>query len=821
MKTMIFHKLLPALMLLAGLSACQDDDRDFRMPVSDGDGMTLEFISDPMQKISVTRASDAKDDDEKRISTLYVFFFDANGNPLEGKVQAGDASPYSGYAELDHETVLKIDKNALADNPEAANVTVYAIANLSALEANEYFGERVEVSAGSGLYRRSKVTSLSYLESIEYKLDEISAELPGGVMPMVGKLMGVNFIDAASNHAEVEMYALMARVDVSIKIDSDEGDSSLPRLFVAGYDVVNAPKRVTFGDPLSYGSDRLTGTLGEDKATISVGNLNQTIYNRNGEIAFSFYMFENIQQRQEAQWPDGMTPDPSTGYPAGVYDPAHGIDKRQNYKPYFADKDNAANIVLHTYYTDYNGKTTEVHYTLYLGANHTDDFSVKRNHQYKNDITIKGLTQVGNNPEHITFDARVNIYEDSNNNYHLAILRERDHDAHFCVTPMDVYMFGDNNGTSAYDPATDPSIEVILGDCGDSGETPSNKPNWIAMELIPAANMAAGTVPSTTVEPGNALLSTNEPWHAGNGKRSWFTTSLVSELNSSNGGRVTVTNSRDRVYFYIDENLQLTDRTATVTIIYKEGGTEVRRSTMELGQLHLLPVVCSNGQTIYMEQIEEYLEHYDPLDEHSTTQIYDGLPWAVRGSGMENQDIETVYKNDWNLLDYYENPKDVYYDGWVYTGFVINTYGGQRSMTLNGVPLTAFQYCHNKNKRNLSGLVPANYPQTRLRRRYYFDYDNGKWFLPGITQMENALETYYRTFNEFQDFYWSASAAKEGWNGNTQDGDRARATRVDANGEHINSNENTANWYPNGGNASRLEELRIRAFRVDLQPYDY
>ena len=821
MKTMIFHKLLPALMLLAGLSACQDDDRDFRMPVSDGDGMTLEFISDPMQKISVTRASDAKDDDEKRINTLYVFFFDANGNPLEGKVQAGDASPYSGYAELDHETVLKIDKNALADNPEAANVTVYAIANLSALEANEYFGERVEVSAGSGLYRRSKVTSLSYLESIEYKLDEISAELPGGVMPMVGKLMGVNFIDAASNHAEVEMYALMARVDVSIKIDSDEGDSSLPRLFVAGYDVVNAPKRVTFGDPLSYGSDRLTGTLGEDKATISVGNLNQTIYNRNGEIAFSFYMFENIQQRQEAQWPDGMTPDPSTGYPAGVYDPAHGIDKRQNYKPYFADKDNAANIVLHTYYTDYNGKTTEVHYTLYLGANHTDDFSVKRNHQYKNDITIKGLTQVGNNPEHITFDARVNIYEDSNNNYHLAILRERDHDAHFCVTPMDVYMFGDNNGTSAYDPATDPSIEVILGDCGDSGETPSNKPNWIAMELIPAANMAAGTVPSTTVEPGNALLSTNEPWHAGNGKRSWFTTSLVSELNSSNGGRVTVTNSRDRVYFYIDENLQLTDRTATVTIIYKEGGTEVRRSTMELGQLHLLPVVCSNGQTIYMEQIEEYLEHYDPLDEHSTTQIYDGLPWAVRGSGMENQDIETVYKNDWNLLDYYENPKDVYYDGWVYTGFVINTYGGQRSMTLNGVPLTAFQYCHNKNKRNLSGLVPANYPQTRLRRRYYFDYDNGKWFLPGITQMENALETYYRTFNEFQDFYWSASAAKEGWNGNTQDGDRARATRVDANGEHINSNENTANWYPNGGNASRLEELRIRAFRVDLQPYDY
>ena len=39
---------------------------------------------------------------------------------------------------------------------------------------------------------------------------------------------------------------------------------------------------------------------------------------------------------------------------------------------------------------------------------------------------------------------------------------------------------------------------------------------------------------------------------------------------------------------YIDENLTMADRTATVTIIYKEGGTEVRRSTMQLAQVHLL-----------------------------------------------------------------------------------------------------------------------------------------------------------------------------------------------------------------------------------------
>lgn len=62
---------------------------------------------------------------------------------------------------------------------------------------------------------------------------------------------------------------------------------------------------------------------------------------------------------------------------------------------------------------------------------------------------------------------------------------------------------------------------------------------------------------------------------------------------------------------------------------------------------------------------------------------------------------------------------------------------------------------------------------------YYEISNESKWFLPGITQMEDALERYYTSFREFQEnFYWSASAAKEGRNGRDQDTDRARATRV-------------------------------------------
>ena len=65
---------------------------------------------------------------------------------------------------------------------------------------------------------------------------------------------------------------------------------------------------------------------------------------------------------------------------------------------------------------------------------------------------------------------------------------------------------------------------------------------------------------------------------------------------------------------------------------------------MLISQTHLLPVTIeetydwnetfpvlggSRTKTIYMEVYEEYLEHYDPLDEYATNQIYSGLEWGV------------------------------------------------------------------------------------------------------------------------------------------------------------------------------------------------
>lgn len=155
---------------------------------------------------------------------------------------------------------------------------------------------------------------------------------------------------------------------------------------------------------------------------------------------------------------------------------------------------------------------------------------------------------------------------------------------------MDVYLFADKNEYN-------PTMEVILGEVPDDSETPipGTVPDWIRMERIPAENMKNGAVPADLAATNDA---TGHEWFAGNGKRYYFTSNLLSQLQS----KVTIENSRDRVYFYLDENidknsdgtLKLENRPVTVTLIYKEHGEEQKRRTMTLEQVHLLPVLVYN-----------------------------------------------------------------------------------------------------------------------------------------------------------------------------------------------------------------------------------
>lgn len=444
---------------------------------------------------------------------------------------------------------------------------------------------------------------------------------------------------------------------------------------------------------------------------------NEVAYNNDEAIELSFYMFENLQDAAKD----------STGYyPAGInteYD-------KQRWKPEFAGED-ATYFKMRAFYSTYNedgsgNATYEATFTFYLGANPTYDFKVARNRHYLNNVTISGLMNVGTNEDHTTFDARVNITE-QNNPYFIAMMRERDHDAHFCITPMDVYLF---------DEEESPTMTVEIADADNH--------TWIRMEKVPAANMANGTIPEGWDTDKYIVASTygytNPDWHAGNGKRKYFTTTLMDELKDNIA--YTLNTTRDRIYFYLDENLSTKERSATINITYNANNeTEPRHRTIEIVQHGLMRVDVAPdegegypyGQTIYVEAYEEYLEHHDPLDEHTNDAMYNGLEWGANGVRFSGQYIN---RDEWC---------NVYFNGLEATNNIV-TETGQGKMDLNEKPESAAQYCNNKNKRDDEGNVPAS---------------NYGWFLPGIRQLEAILTTYYNQYPEFQqNFYWSSAAAK-------------------------------------------------------------
>lgn len=771
-------------------SSCQQDDM-FDVPEinNPGEEVSLSFIGDPMQRYQVTtKSSDPKEEAEKEIKQLCVFFFGSDGNYLTGGYLKGyDDKNAGGFiAPGQGVSLIKIDKSNFDNADLAKSATVYAVANVDI----SIFGDL----DNNG--RPSNIRSLSDLENFNYFPGEenVTLGLPSTGMPMVGKKVVDLTGDTGTNEDRIiTMEALMARVDLNIRLESAITENGYPKLTMINWKVSNLPTQVSFTAPAQ---DSYTPALGENKKEISVDNTQQ-IVNKQGEIELSFYMFENRQNKNEnnPEWQEMLSKYPNNG---GYPDKLEEYQK-QRYKPYLADKDNATSVELHTYYSTYNedgtgSSTYEVRYTLYLGSNHKDDFQVKRNHQYKNNIVIKGLMQAGNNPDHITFDARLSI-ADETNDYYIAILRERNHDAHFCITPMDVYLFAD--------ASKEPKMDVFIGEVPEGSETPKEETvvDWIRMEKVPASDMLNGTVADNTKQ----LIAGNN-YTAGHGKRMYFTPTLLTD-DLMDGTKVTIENSRDRIYFYIDENLTMENRSVTITALYKEKDENgeykvVERKTFPLVQVHLLEVKVYGRTgnkpnyndpkgTIYMEQYEEYQDHYDPLDKFQTGQIYGGLSWGVDNTNVNLNLILTKPE------DAYEN----YYNGLFFTKEIVRL-AGQTVMNLNDIPRSAVEYCYNRNKRESNGEVEDS---------------NKKWFLPGIRQMEDALTQYYDNYQEFQEkFYWSSSTAKTYLGEETR---RARATKVNPDGSYVESgSKNSNDNYPNGGRALRTELLRIRAFRNDLNP---
>lgn len=649
-------------------------------------------------------------------------------------------------------------------------------------------------------------------------------------MPMIGMLKGVD-LSKASGNTVIPMKALMARVDIRVTLDPNQEstDGRLPQLTIKEYGVMNMPTTVPYTMPDTV-AQKSTPVLGEGELEkeIKVTLENPIVINKNthDQDVFTYYTYENIQYPDKgairADGTHAYNDDGVLTFPAGVTT----AKEKQRWKPTIAYKDRASAMVLRGSYVTHQGLTYEAEFKVFMGQNTIDDFKVKRNHKYVNNITIHGLDYVRNSDDNTyTFDGRVNVKTD--NPVYLAIVNERKVDAHASVRPMDVWFLLRENADGTLNENVDWESEVEL-----TIEDANTSAKWIRMEVIPREEM-------------RILENNKEKFIAGRGARDYFTTDLISKLDMENGmsetnhqcgWHVTIDGKRDksrsRVYFYIDENVtpnaqgEILDRIAKVKIVYRKRESEngpildERIRTLEIEQRGLKKITYNHpsGGTIddtYMEYYEEYLEHYDPLDQHTMPgELYKGMPWGIEG--------KNYHQSGWSRLI---NSDEVYDDGLQATQFVIYTRGTNPDSEYipmstvklynDNPPSTAFHYCYGKNKRNADGSVPSP------KNNSYQNIDNGGWYLPGIRELERALTEHYLIFPDFKgNFYWSASAAKNVVLNSYGARNRARATKIIINGTDVDyaesGSENRDDDYtgPDGikGRAERKEYFRVRAF---------
>ena len=754
-------------LVAVALSGCIDEELPgSEVALKDGE-ISLQWVAANMGRV-VTKGTDVKNGDERRINNVHIFLFGLDGEYLEPGSGGNDA--FQGYRYLANGStnwVLQTDMFADQTETGAKNATVYVLANMP----EEIFTDTNTDGKPDELAVDGK-TPMEALETmtIAFPDGEFTAQMPETGLPMVIKKEGVDLSNTAANKiVALQLRSMMSRIDLNFTMVPLESDGNLPSLEFTKVSVGNFPKGGKVVSQLVNWDGSTTGkaeeTVGMELNTAEEGTLKGGLTGqvlRSGHPqSMTLYMFEHARLAKDYNYP--MDDDENSDY------------YKQRYKNDRA-KEGAAYIELEGVYTSHNSFSYKVIYRLYVGANPVDNFTIMPNCQYKNNITVTGIT-VNNYGDEALLDTRVTI--DKSTPAFIEILRERRHDAHFNVTPMDVY-FNHKNA----------SVTIEILDENGTDLAAANEMDWIRMESYHQAYEADN---ENLYDFGEYLdipkdKDVNNQYSArfaGDGKRKYFTTGLLDELEISYGesSRKVTMNASDgmeqRVYFYIDENIPgrdlpdvVPERSATIRITYAEDGETVATKTALIQQAGMRKVHFNkyapgygarySDYNFYIEEYEEYLAHYDPKNEY--TQTYEGLEWGLDGL---KTGLGVDYGHDfWQYMSW----------GWYNTAKIMAEYRNQRGtwrgheMTLNELPSGAAEYCYNKNKRQ-------DGEKGTLRDK------DVRWYLPTTSELEYALETHYGNFDVFQDkWYWSSNPGAA-WNpedggDNGENDEYARATRI-------------------------------------------
>lgn len=753
-----------------GLASCVTLEDNF-IPSKNG-GMLSVMAS--VADFSTVNVGTKAAGDDSNVESLAMIIFDKNGKLLGEPIYRDDIN--SSFS-IDAKNGKIIDGNTpISLVPEGESgydlsaCSIYMVAN-----AEDILRDSVIVKDYSETLEDDRTTEDKFL-NIQIPVPSIG--MPGNeiLIPMMGKSENpVNLSTSVSEAtvANVTMRKLYAKVNVRFQVNAIQV-SEIPSFTINNWSVHNVPNMVRLGEQdgeticaeVKKEGDKVINVLEPTSSKVVVGN--STIYHDPSSkdyFQFTFYVPEHKVQ-----------PDITFSYPDGIQD-----DEKQRYKPLLCSENrNPMYVTVNGEYVDHNSIVKGVTYSLYLGQNNSDNFDVKRNQELNNFITIKGLTnnkaaagtEEGESQFNISVDHRVDVNFDG---FSLSIEREAILDSHFEVRPLDITL--------------SPNSSMII-------TIPPEYQSWIAMEDN-ATGLMTPTSAYITGKGVRKYFTTNLVSELNGINKG----TLTFTNNDSK-------NAKHKVWIYIDENVNVYDkllneiddfespeddtyevvenmfRLGKINVKHKdsEGTTNV---SLNMQQWNLWRVWNKDKTRYYdIEHEEEYLNNYASDQGYGQTN-FEGMKWGLDGitfsgkmgdamktqavyietSGWSQDIIDDVITKVSPFYDFYLpreaadiNPSLVktenHYAGRRFTNAIIDadvdgddSYSsiGSIKRELNTSPVSAIEYCLNKNRRNSLGLVDPN---------------NRNWYLPAIDEIEEIMVGGYTDFDVFQNkMYWSSQPA--------------------------------------------------------------
>lgn len=807
----------------------------------------------------ITRAS--YNSAETKLDRLAVLVFNSDGALIY----------LNEVTDLSQKTSVTLNKSLI--NLPSATVVMLANMDLAQLTRIAADGSTLSIKDDTAL-------SLSGLSNYTYNITDsltvissLNDESFKG-FPMMGAQVMDLSKDASSDAVEIGLKILYAKVSFEIGVENSTENETLGTgisFNLTGYTVHNTSKATSLAYPTTAGEpmhDIFGNIIKEGDNPVlapSTSATSSTSYaytsdvfagvatgtttaGGNNPIKFTFYVSEsrfNHNCNLADIYPEGnkwlvssptLTDEDVKGYSslseaqrALPENKLNGVkyfydDYIQHYKPKLVEgtagtPDNGS-VGLATYvtvkgtYTDYRGVLWDVDYTIFLGKDNSLNFHVDRNSEYINKLTIKGIRNNKNYWEtdddgnvvdqHVWIDHRVNssLHEGSTSLAdRVTITRETLIDSHIEVRPLRLSWTDDKFvAAKVYLPA-DQSGNLIP---------------WIGIERFTNANCQDGSM--YCYAGGKST-----------GKRKYFTSNLITELQTM-GGEFGVRADEDgRQYLYMlngecawiyfDENTPVGESTTSserdaeilIEFVPETGQSQVERYCIKQRGLETV-----GGYIV--ESYEEYLHSYDSADKYnlSTSPVdytQQGLAWGLENQKLSEDIIVTAPQTVPALVsqryDYFHRSDipagESYYSysnengSWTQT----NTYGtgldfthrasAKRKITVKDmgtIPSNAYQYCLSKNK--FREDVDGNHSM------------DIHWYLPDVYELKAVLQA-NKTDNTSVDFgsdanYWSSQPAFSGI--------------IATNLAYIDEVPTDARLVSTSGvaNASRSTQSRIRCF---------